>query len=64
LTVKPTNQAVGFLLTKSVFEALIAFSFGEFPAAIRAKMLLFAVELPCVIFPFKSLPTNITTPWL
>jgi hypothetical protein len=55
---------VGFFLAESVFKADVTFSFFHFAIAVRAKVLLFTVDLPGVVVPFKPCTADIATPWL
>lgn len=57
------HHCVGFFLAESVFKADVAFSFFHFAIAVRTKVLLFAVDLPGVVVPFKTCAAYIATPW-
>ncbi len=55
------HHCVGFFLAESVFKADVTFSFFHFAIAVRTKVLLFAVDLPSVVVPFKPCAANIAT---
>jgi hypothetical protein len=52
---------VGFFLAESVFKADVTFSFFHFAIAVRAEVLLFTVDLPGVVVPFKPCAAYIAT---
>lgn len=57
------HHCVGFFLAESVFKADVTFSFFHFAIAVRTKVLLFTVDLPGVVVPFKTCAAYIATPW-
>lgn len=55
---------VGTSLAESVFKADVTFSFFHFAIAVRTKVLIFAVDLPGVVVPFKTCAAYIAASWL
>lgn len=55
------HHCVGFFLAESVFKADVTFSFFHFAIAVRTKVLLFAVDLPSIVVPFKPCAAYIAT---